>query len=529
MTKELESMNTANFILKNRSNITPRKLTLLANVTQMRSAKKTKWLQLVTALIILPFTINITHATLSATTAQTIKGSPPYFALNGTPLISSAELVGFSYGTTFVDTSQSTQVNAGNIITLPAGTTEGDIKAAVAFNQSTATPLRTLVQMASHPLKVVDSDGDADNTTLMDAMGTIQATFTKDGKSVLAGSSALLNPCVDYEINVTVTGTGTPPEVTAKTTYGDPNISAAGTYSGITATYKLLSSDKGICYLRPQNMTVNPAGVLADQYHSATGYNPAQWVAGQGFKVSAGFPSSGFKGAVFSVIGSGTDQSHYKCTVTGGGNLAASTPAATTSLGEGCKFTMTSTNRPTTADTITLWDTTGGTSTSIDTYVIDYSTGLWAFGPKTTAQYNTEGNGTGSYNASNICGGTPVSNGLANRGQADLKFFYLFEFVKTPITDSTGSGQHPFRPGASPYISRMTGGFSNEWGYLGDYSAGPFAPIGSENWTANTAWYSGAIDQSRDQYTYSEKLWIQAYVALSGSQIQNMYYPICRG
>lgn len=526
MAKEIESMKTANFIPKHGGNITPRKWTSLANVTQMRSTKKTNWLQLVTALIAVPFTINLAHAALSAMTAQTIKGSAPYFVLNGTPLTNTNELVGFTYGTILVDASQSTQVTAGNIITLPVGTTEGDINAAVTFNQSTATPLQTLVQTASHPLKVADSDGDANNTLFMDATGTIQATFTKDGVPVAAGSTAQLDPCADYEINITVVGTGTPPDVSAKTTYGDPDSSPAGTYSGSTATYKLLSANKRICYLRPLDMTVNTSLTATQQYHNTTGYDPAQWVANQGFKPSAGFPTTGFKGAVFSVIGSGADQSHYKCTVTGGGNLIASTAVATTALGEGCQLTMTSTSRPSASDTITLIDTIGS-STTIDTYTINYSSATWAIAMVGDIRYNTNENGNGNWLAANLCPGPTVSAGASNRSLAAQKFFYLYEWVKTPQTDLLGTTTLQTNFYTIPHRA-SGGGIINEWGGLAKYTGSDMPTGFLYAWSANDSIQRTSVSGiNHPQVVLSN--WTGLRVNVEWDWMINSRRVICRG
>ena len=226
---------------------------------------------------------NSANAALTAVTANTIHGTAPYLVLsdNVTKLTNLNELLGF----TMPDGSGgTTQINAGTTtLTAPTGMKFSDVKLAVTANN---------VANAITNATVGDDDGDAAIAANTSVTGSILAVW-KDNGTVVTNLNDTLTSCGGpYTLEVSI-----PTAVSANTTYGQPKTNSYGTSP--TITYTFLANGQGICYVKPKDMTSygTPASVFE---------------VGKGFKANAGFPTTGFNKAVFSLIGSGGDQKNYR-------------------------------------------------------------------------------------------------------------------------------------------------------------------------------------------------------------------------
>ncbi|OCG76885.1 hypothetical protein A9G42_06130 [Gilliamella sp. Nev6-6] len=137
-----------------------------------------------------------------------------------------------------------------------------------------------------------DDDGDEKEGTIS---GTMKATWYDNNIPIPNDrlNWELWNCGGPYTLKVEVN------DVSVTTRYGIPNSRFYG--SAPPVVYTFMPYGQGICYLKPNEMT-NYGG------HDSSVFNEIN-----GFSRWSGFPTTGFKKAGFSLIGSGADQTRYRC------------------------------------------------------------------------------------------------------------------------------------------------------------------------------------------------------------------------
>lgn len=299
---------------------------------------------------------------LSNVTAKTIVGSAPYLQLKsdqdgnvGTKIKGLNELLGFRMPTTennnalkFVDVSESLSFG-GKPLQVPEGTKFSDIITMVPANGQAN---------ALSQFKVGDDDGDASLTENTTIEGTLTATWYDDN-NVINDLSRELNLCGGpYFLKIGAQN------VAVSTKYGQPNKNIYGSQPVITYQFMLDGGPK-LCFVQP-GMHVYKNSSYITKYPN--GYNPEVWDPGTspsssilqqggGFKAEQFKPITGFKGIIFKLIGSGADQSQYRCQLDSSNStnwvtLLSST--ASKDLGANCQVRYDSVTKPTTPLTINM-------------------------------------------------------------------------------------------------------------------------------------------------------------------------------
>jgi|GEM_PF-6590301 len=139
-------------------------------------------------------------------------------------------------------------------------------------------------------------------------------------------------------------------------------------------TFIVKSDPATIAYIKPASMKVFSSGKKYIKF--SEGYNPEVWEVSKGFSVEKMkmarkyFPTTGFNGAEFDIIGSGDDQSDYRCRLTYGSWIILSGPASQ-DLGQNCHVTYNTTNKPTSHATIILEQLLDDNWVKIDDYTIN--------------------------------------------------------------------------------------------------------------------------------------------------------------
>ncbi|WP_143426352.1 hypothetical protein [Gilliamella sp. Occ4-3] len=297
---------------------------------------------------------------LSATTTKVIEGSAPYLQFKtsqndqlGNKLKNLDELLGFMMPSQ-ESTGELIQIgvndsisNGGKPLTVPFGTKFSDVIALVTADGKEHTISN---------LQVADDDGDASITDNFTVGGTLTATW-KDGSQVVSDLHQELTLCGGpYTLELSAQ------DIAATTKYGIPNKNYYGSKSKITYQF-MLSGGPKLCYARPDGLDVYSEASDITKYPK--GYNSALW-SGAGYKevnrFRVGFiaesfrPITGFKGIKFDLIGSGNEQSKYRCrldasninnwvTLSGNGNKE---------LGKGCQVVYNSRLKPKTPLTINM-------------------------------------------------------------------------------------------------------------------------------------------------------------------------------
>ncbi len=295
--------------------------------------KLKKWLVFFLVVILNAINFSLAHAnSLVAITINTVKGTEPYllFPDEKTKINNSDQLKGFLMWDGTYNSSGSknmVQVDAtmsNNLFKIPNGMTYNDIITLIPPDGSLHDLTGT---------KVGNDDGDAANPQNTNVTGQMSATWFKNGVQVAANElNQTLSACGGpYTLKVDV-----PTEVTANTTYGDPNSKLYGKHAAIT--YAFLESNLTPCYLKPQSMTTY-TGTEGQTIKFANGYNSKTWEPDKGFKANSPFPETGFYKAQFDLILPGSDQSVYRCTSTDNGGKITLSGAASTTLGQNCSIT----------------------------------------------------------------------------------------------------------------------------------------------------------------------------------------------
>ena len=235
----------------------------------------------------------------SAETEKMITGNPPYILLSDgiTPLTDLRQIMGINFpnrngqgGTEWIsawDTDQTLRAPKGmhfNDVWAYATPTDG-----VSYNPPA--------------LNVDDNDGDQVGGYVS---GTIRATWFENDIQIPNDklSWELWNCGGPYKLRVEVSN------IQANTQYGLPRNRYYGSSS---VEYRIIPNGQ-ICYLRPNEMT-----------HFGD-HDPNVFNNTYGFSRNSGFPTTGFQNAAFTLVGSGSDQSLYRCyTSNGGGKISLST------------------------------------------------------------------------------------------------------------------------------------------------------------------------------------------------------------
>lgn len=325
--------------------------TKLLNHAQYKLKNLVSLRYLILGLMVFP---PFSQAILTATTVNAIHGTAPYFVLsdNRTKLTNLYELIGFKMPKQNgnVGFEQIDMTKSARAITAPAGMKYKDVLALVVADGE----LHNI-----DPSNILDDDGDANIANSAYANGQLRATWYDGGVKVTNLDQTLDDCGGPYTLKIDA-----PSEVSANTKYGLPSSNIYGSNSGVTYTFA--PANQHICYVQPGDMTVNKGTATDSKF--TEGYNPSIWVDNKGFKASAGFPTTGFENAVFSLIGPGNDQSKYRCTSTDNGGKISLSGASSKDIGENCKITYKS-------KTKTAF-TSGGTPTITMQY--NLGQGVWA-------------------------------------------------------------------------------------------------------------------------------------------------------
>ena len=287
----------------------------------------------------------LSYGILSATTVNDIQGTAPYLVekVTNKKIDSLSQLIHFTMpGQDGSSTVNVTDEMAGSDLITPSAMKFSDIKFLTNIDG------KQLIigdgQEYDIPADVVSDDGDVDSAVPESAFieGKIKATWYDGGTKVTNLGQSLDDCGGPYTLKIEFTG-----DVSANTQYGLPRSQDYGTYDAITYTF--VPKGQKICYVRPLDLTIFPVGkvvdnkpITASEVKYSQGYNPEMWVPEHGFKVTGNFPTTGFAGAEFSLIGPGNDQSKYRCfSSDNGGKISLST----SSLGENCTITYNSSKK----------------------------------------------------------------------------------------------------------------------------------------------------------------------------------------
>ncbi|XKM13446.1 hypothetical protein RCS94_10540 [Orbaceae bacterium ac157xtp] len=235
--------------------------------------------------VCLLFQSPITYAMLSATTANTIKGNPPYLTFdNGvTKIRSSDELVGIQIGNHFYKKTDAVSTATTPIILPTSFTTLENIKSLIPSGELSLN----LADLINSSGIVRDDDGDA-NLTLT---GTLTMTIVDKFGNTVNLTDTLLKANAPYKITMSSTAGS------IQTQYGDPKTTLLNATS---ASYFVLPNISPYATYAQPNM---------EQKHGAR----PEWNNVYGFKVQSpttpggavipekNFPRTGFNKAYFNL------------------------------------------------------------------------------------------------------------------------------------------------------------------------------------------------------------------------------------
>lgn len=451
---------------------------------------------LLIVLLFLILAVNTASAALSSTTANSIQGNKPYLLLPDgiTKLNNLNDLLGFSmwdgqYESDGV-TKHMVRIDssiAGNTLMAPSGMKYSDVIALVNVNGN----LENLINIT-----VNDDDGDAAIASNTNVTGAMRATWYNDGIAITSTNlGQTLSACEGpYTLKIEV-----PTSVSASTVYGDPSTHIYGTHEGITYTFE--PDEKIICIIQPKDLTVYP-GTNAVSVKYDAGYNSSTWQRARGFKVSAGFPTTGFENAEFKIIGSGSDQSKYRCTSPNNGGKITLSGSASKVLGQNCVVTYNSVTKAAFVagglPMITLeYNADDNGWIAVDSYTISTPT-KWALGYGMMKYGNMSSLSTSSsYDTLNTCRAMVDGNASPATSRTQVldmtndgtiwrqKYLYRRdELTNSPLADRSNYPENN-----SPYIlvnyySRDIGTFMSEWGNVENYASSPWAIPSKIYWTA---------------------------------------------
>lgn len=483
-------------------------------------------LLLVTFVLLLPFK---SEAAISAITVNTIKGTQPYLIrldekdktkeikVEDVKELLRIKVPETSQGSSFIEIDP---INADKTITVPAGVKFSQIEALVKADGT----LSDMSQVAV--VKVKDVDGDAENQVNTSVVGKMQATWY-DGGVKITDLNQVINGCGGpYTLNVAI-----PNSIIAQTKYGDPRATDYGAIpNGVTYTFS--SSVMNICYAKPRDLTVN-TGTEGVDIKYASGYNPAKWVANKGFKASAGFPSTGFYKAEFSLLGPGNDQTKYQCISNDNGGKITLSGLSSKAVGKNCTITY---NSATLKEFIAgglpkidmQYNPGDGTWTTFDSYQIPTPTkwpliqgkGYWGTGSSWAAldkcRLAVDGSNTPATTSSQAQGLTS-----SNQEWRQKYMYRMDEFTNNPYATSLkpDEGSISTTSNGKGYFSRdVDSTFTGDWGNLYQYSGSGWDNYGFV-WTAQ--WWTNGVNIAIVSI-------LNGYVAYN-SMIYTNDNTVCRG
>lgn len=413
--------------------------------------------------------INFANATISASTKATILGHAPNFVLSDglTELKNLDELLGFTMP---VKNSVSgeieiTKINSSassNTLIAITGTKFSDIKALVkADNQN--------YQLSTTELLLSDIDGDADQMDDNLSKGTLKGVWFNQRGNVVDNLEQPLSSC-DGPYTLFIVANS----VSANTTYGNPS---ANNYGSGTAIYSFTVDKPEICYIKPLDLSISSTGTTIPG-----GYNQTVFDTTKGFIVSGlkheniSFPKTGFKGSEFTLIGTGSDQSKYRCSIQNDTGVLSLSGSGSTYAGQNCNVRYEGDTRFDYPITIDMEYYDGTTWSKIDSYTIPKPT-LWAVRSTEMAYANQDSFESATlFPALSTCSGENVTS--INDDVYINRQKYLFR--RNEFTNSTSSDPINYPEGTSPTITNSQfsrdadGTFMGEWGliYRYDYSSG---------------------------------------------------------
>ena len=380
----------------------------------------------------------------SAETEKMITGNPPYILLSDgiTPLTDLRQIMGINFpnrngqgGTEWIsawDTDQTLRAPKGmhfNDVWAYATPTDG-----VSYNPPA--------------LNVDDNDGDQVGGYVS---GTIRATWFENDIQIPNDklSSEIWNCGGPYKLRVEVSN------IQAKTQYGLPN---NRDYGSSSVEYRIIPNGQ-ICYLRPYEMT------------NFGDHDPNVFNNTYGFSRSSGFPTTGFWGATYTLVGSGSDQSRYRCSSNNGdGKIKLST---LNGYGSNCQVTYTAAQKSAFIQngtpTITMEYYNGRDWEWLDSFTIPVPAKWPSKGSGREMYYSDDRyvNGSRQFFALEFCVGEKVMYGSALSQTFREK--YLYKASEISNNDS--------------HFIRAVGTFMGEWGITKRYG-GVWRPDG-DLWTAD--------------------------------------------
>ncbi|XKM14581.1 hypothetical protein RCS94_05240 [Orbaceae bacterium ac157xtp] len=241
------------------------------------------------------------YGALSATSANTIKGSAPWFTGQ-----SGAKKLGFVVnGTPYSESLNN--INPTDIKEFNAGLKLSDFT----ITNLTASDFSPTADYA-------DADGDLAHPTAAFSMSQRTFEWIESNNHLISSSNYNQTLGCGSGLNLPLTLRITLPNVKVKSRYGNPSESIP---TSLVQEYKI-GTATGICFAQPNAMKVNPSynwigytnsagtswswngGSITPHQDNGGGYDPAQFDPIWGFKASASpkFPTTGFPGASFNLI-----------------------------------------------------------------------------------------------------------------------------------------------------------------------------------------------------------------------------------
>ncbi|OCG14308.1 hypothetical protein A9G09_05780 [Gilliamella sp. wkB292] len=430
---------------------------------------------------------------LSNITVKTIVGSAPYLQLKsdqdgnvGTKIKGLNELLGFRMPTTennnalkFVDVSESLSFG-GKPLQVPEGTKFSDI--------ITMVPANGQANALSQFNNVGDDDGDASLTENTTIEGTLTATWY-DNNNVINDLSREFNVCGGpYFLKIGAQN------VAVSTKYGQPNKNIYGSQPVITYQFMLEGAPK-LCFVQP-GMNVYKNSSYMTKYPN--GYNPEVWDSGTsrsstyqrggGFKAEQFKPITGFKYITFKLIGSGADQSQYRCQLDSSNSInwvTLHSSVASEGLGANCYVRYDSVTKPTTPLTINMEYTAdkGKTWQNIGKITLPIPQ-KWAIIPTKVKGFLDDDSYTAYDECRRLIDGQTIPkttsaqvNDMSEAGKAwRQKYLYRRDELTNSLQANTLEWTAKLIDNAKKYTySRDLGTFLSEWGTQG---------LGGHLWTA---------------------------------------------
>ncbi|WP_392558578.1 hypothetical protein [Orbus mooreae] len=190
-----------------------------------------------------------------------------------------------------------------------------------------------------------------------------------------------------------------------------------------------------ICYLQPLNLKTYPASSGLGGGYDSTSYDP-----NNGFlPKNKEFPGTAFKGAGFYILGSGGDQSKYKCSISSGASNVVKLSTVSGKSGQNCYVEYTST-QPSSDITIDLsYEREPNVYEKIDSYTFKKpSKWMTVQGPKPYfASTKVNPNEQSVYPAANVCAGNAATATMTYA--KSLTYFYSTQDISNIPLASDGS------------------------------------------------------------------------------------------